>query len=105
MVDGSDLDECKRHFLLRASVPVNGRSLTLYEEVHTLKSKEKPKTPQHFLPTLKSLLPPSGRPILLTDAGLYPVVQAGPSVGVGLGRAHPPSPRGATAGRGGLGAW
>jgi hypothetical protein len=69
IVDWSDLDECKRHFLLRASVPVNGRSLTLYEEVHTLKSKEKPKTHQQFLQTLKSLLPPPCRPILLTDAG------------------------------------
>ncbi len=69
IIDWSDLDEYKRHFLLRASVPVNGRSLTLYEEVHTLKSKEKPKTHQHFLQTLKSLLPPSCRPILLTDAG------------------------------------
>jgi hypothetical protein len=69
IVDGSDLDECKRHFLLRASVPVNGRSLTLYEEVHTLKGKGKPKTHQQFLQTLKNLLPPPCRPILLTDAG------------------------------------
>jgi hypothetical protein len=30
MVDWSELDECKRHFLLRASVPVGSRSLTLY---------------------------------------------------------------------------
>jgi hypothetical protein len=40
IVDGSDLDESKRHFLLRASVPIEGRSLTLYEEVHTVKSKD-----------------------------------------------------------------
>ena len=33
IVDWSDMDECKRHFLLRASVPVGGRSLTLYEAV------------------------------------------------------------------------
>ncbi len=44
VADWSDLDECKRHFLLRASLPVQGRSLTLYEEVHPLDSKEKPKT-------------------------------------------------------------
>ncbi len=69
IVDWSDMAECKRHFLLRASVPVQGRSLTLYEEVHTLKSKEKPKTHQQFLQTLKSLLPPNCRPILVTDAG------------------------------------
>ncbi len=69
IIDWSDMDECKRHFLLRASVPVGGRSLTLYEEVHTVKSKEKPKTHQQFLQTLKSLLPPNCRPILVTDAG------------------------------------
>ena len=69
IIDWSDMDECKRHFLLRASAPVEGRSLSLYEEVHTVKSKEKPKTHQQFLQTLKSLLPPNCRPILVTDAG------------------------------------
>ncbi len=69
IIDWSDMDECKRHFLLRASVPVGGRSLILYEEVHTVKSKEKPKTHQQFLQTLKSLLPPNCRPILVSDAG------------------------------------
>ena len=39
LVDWSDMDECKRHFLLRASVPVEGRALTVYEEVHTLRTK------------------------------------------------------------------
>ncbi len=38
IIDWSDMDECKRHFLLRASVPIEGHSLTLYEEVHTVKS-------------------------------------------------------------------
>src|SRR5918992_3177425 len=69
IVDWSDMDECKRHFLVRASVPLYGRSLTLYEEVHTAKTKEKPKTHRQFLQTLKSLLPPGCRPILVTDAG------------------------------------
>ena len=69
IVDWSDLDECKRHFLLRASVPVGGRSLTLYEEVHTVKSKEKPETHRQFLERLQAMLPPLCRPILVTDAG------------------------------------
>jgi hypothetical protein len=42
-VDWSAMEESKRHFLRRASVPIEGRSLTLYEQVHTMKSKEKPK--------------------------------------------------------------
>lgn len=69
IVDWSDMDECKRHFLLRASVPIEGRSLTLYEEVHTLKSKEKPAVHQRFLQQLQAMLPPACRPILLSDAG------------------------------------
>jgi len=69
IVDWSDMDECKRHFLLRASVPMEGRSLTLYEEVHTVKSKEKPKVHEQFLQTLHKMLPPACRPILVTDAG------------------------------------
>jgi hypothetical protein len=69
IVDWSDMDECKRHFLLRASVPIEGRSLTLYEKVHTVKSKEKPKVHEQFLQTLQKMLPPNARPILVTDAG------------------------------------
>lgn len=69
LVDWSDMDECKRHFLLRASVPVEGRALTVYEEVHTLRTKEKPKTHQRFLQTLQKMLPPDCRPIVVSDAG------------------------------------
>lgn len=69
LVDWSDMDECKRHFLLRASLPVEGRALTVYEEVHTLRTKEKPKTHQRFLQTLQKMLPPDCRPIVVSDAG------------------------------------
>jgi Transposase DDE domain len=69
IVDWSDMDGYKRHFLLRASVPLEGRSLTLYEEVHTVKTKEKPKTHQQFLARLRAMLPPLCRPLLVTDAG------------------------------------
>jgi Transposase DDE domain len=69
IVDWSDMDESKRHFLLQASVPIEGRSLTLYEEVHTVKSKEKPKVHEQFLQALQKMLPPRCSPILVTDAG------------------------------------
>jgi len=69
VVDWSDMDDCKRHFLLRASIAVEGRSLTLYEEVHTQKAKEKPKTHLVFLKTLHGMLKPECRPIVVTDAG------------------------------------
>ena len=64
-VDWSDLDECKRHFLLRASVPLRGRSLTLYEAVHPAKSQEKPAVHRRFLQRLQAMLPPACRPIML----------------------------------------
>lgn len=69
LVDWSDLDTGKRHFLLRASTPVDGQSMTLYEEIHTVHTKEKRKTHQLFLSQLKSLLPDGCCPVIVTDAG------------------------------------
>ena len=68
-IDWSDMDERSEHFLLRACVVAEGRSLTLYEELHPLKAKDKPKTHRTFLLRLKGLLPESAVPILVTDAG------------------------------------
>lgn len=68
-VDWSDLDEYKRHFLLRASLAFEGRSITLYEEVHSIETKEKPATHRHFLDVLSSILPTDAPPIIVTDAG------------------------------------
>jgi hypothetical protein len=69
LVDWSDLDTNKRHFLIRAAVAIEGRSHTLYEEVHTIKTKEKPSTHKTFMNKLKAMLPPSCRPIIVTDGG------------------------------------
>jgi len=69
LVDWSDLDPRQHHFLLRASTAVDGRSLTLLEEVHPLSSKEKPKTHRLFMEKLKAILPSSCCPIIVTDAG------------------------------------
>jgi len=69
LVDWSDLDPYKNHFLLRASVAVDGHSLSLYEEVHDLDTKEKPATHKSFLNQLKKILPDGCHPIVVTDAG------------------------------------
>lgn len=69
LIDWSDLDSYKRHFLLRASVAVDGRALSLYEEVHGLNTKEKPEIHRAFLNKLKTLLPEGCHPIVVTDAG------------------------------------
>lgn len=69
LIDCSDLDPHRRHYLLRASVAADGQALTLYEEVHGLESKEKPTTHHAFIGRLKRLLPAKARPIVVTDAG------------------------------------
>jgi hypothetical protein len=69
LLDWSDLDTCKRHFLLRASLASHGRGLCLYEEVYPVEQKEKPTTHMAFLKKLKQLLPDDCRPIIVSDAG------------------------------------
>jgi hypothetical protein len=69
LVDWSDLDANKQHFLIRAAVALEGRSHTLYEEVHTIKTKEKPATHKAFMNKLKAMLPDSCCPIVVTDGG------------------------------------
>ena len=69
LVDWSDMDEYKQDFLLRAALVVEGRSMTLYEQVHTIEHKEKCVTHRQFLIQLKTLLPDDCKPILVTDAG------------------------------------
>lgn len=69
LIDWSDMDECKRHFLLRASIPVAGSSQTLYEEIHDNETREKPEAHMRFLMRLHQMLPEDCRPVLVTDAG------------------------------------
>jgi len=59
-IDWSDLDDRKQHFLIRASLAAQGRSLTLYEEIHPLNRKEKPKVHLQFMTRLKAMLPNDG---------------------------------------------
>lgn len=68
-IDWSDLDDRKKHFLLRAAISLKGRPITLYQEVHCNKTKEKPATHKAFLKTLHAILPSHCRPIIVTDAG------------------------------------
>ncbi|MDQ7073553.1 MAG: IS4 family transposase [Gammaproteobacteria bacterium] len=69
LVDWSDLDPRKDHFLLRASVAIEGRSLTVLEQVYPLCEKEKPAIHKAFMSKLKSMLPPTCKPIIVSDAG------------------------------------
>ncbi len=69
LVDWSDLDDRQANFLLRASIAVDGRSLTLLEEVHPLQRKEKPEIHRVFIHKLLRILPTRCKPIIVTDAG------------------------------------
>ncbi|MEX0828569.1 MAG: IS4 family transposase [Haliea sp.] len=68
-VDWSDYTHDRRWIFLRASIPVGGRALTLYEEVHPLVYYGNSAIQKQFLKTLKSLFPQGVRPVLVTDAG------------------------------------
>ncbi len=69
LVDWSDLDPRKQHFLLRASIAVDGRSLTVLEQVYPLSHKDKPSVHKEFMTKLKSILPAYCKPIIVSDAG------------------------------------
>lgn len=69
LIDWSDMDEYKQHFVLRAAMALAGRAITLYEEVHSIETKEKREAHRQFLVQFKSLIPSYCKPILVTDAG------------------------------------
>lgn len=69
LIDWSDLSADREFHLLRASMPVSGRALTLYEESHRQCDDGNPRVHKHFLKQLKAILPQSCQPIIVTDAG------------------------------------
>tara|TARA_R110001592_G_scaffold187611_2_gene432392 strand:- start:109 stop:627 length:519 start_codon:yes stop_codon:yes gene_type:complete len=58
-----------RHLTLRASVSVQGRSVTLYERVYSYVEYNSPDSHDPFLKELASILPPGCCPLIVTDAG------------------------------------
>lgn len=70
VVDWSSLTADLRWHWLRASVVVDGRSLTLYEEVHPRSHLANLDVHRRFVERLARILPPSDfAPVVLTDAG------------------------------------
>jgi hypothetical protein len=70
VVDWSSLSADMQWHWLRASVVVEGRSVTLYEEVHAHRNLANRGVHRRFVERLAQLLPPSDRPpIVITDAG------------------------------------
>ena len=69
LIDWSDLSADREFHLLRASVPVAGRALTIYEESHHQRCDGNPRVHQYFLNQLQTILPRRCHPIIVTDAG------------------------------------
>jgi hypothetical protein len=69
VIDWSDLTADRKWQLIRASVAIEGRSMTLYEQVHPQSRATSPHVHQVFLATLATMLPTGCVPILITDAG------------------------------------
>jgi Transposase DDE domain len=69
LVDWSDLHEDCRWQLLRAAVPVEGRSITILDMVFPESMKGSPIAERQLLQRLRALLPRSITPIFVTDAG------------------------------------
>lgn len=70
VVDWSSLTADMKWHWLRASVVVEGRSITLYEEVHARQHLTARSVHRQFVQRLAALLPATQRPpIIITDAG------------------------------------
>jgi hypothetical protein len=69
IVDWADCELEREVLIIKAAVPVRGRAVTLYEEVHPMRRYNSPRTHRQFLRRLAQVLPGHVRPIVLTDAG------------------------------------
>lgn len=68
LVDWSPINGQGMFQVLRASIPMNGRSLTLYEKIHPESELNTNKAHQAFLDTLEQILPEGCMPIIVSDA-------------------------------------
>ncbi len=54
---------------LTAGIPVGGKCLTFYAEVHAEKKLSNPQVERNFLHMLKAILPAGTKPVVVTDGG------------------------------------
>ena len=69
VVDWADCELERQLLIIKAAVPIGGRAITVYEEVHPMRRYNAPRTHRRFLQRLKEVLPEHVRPIIVTDAG------------------------------------
>ena len=68
-IDWSPLCADQSWQLLRAAIPVGGRSLTLYEQAHPQSKLGNRKVQHQFLKQLATMVPATCRPIIVADSG------------------------------------
>jgi len=69
LIDWSPLCADQSWQLLRAALPVGGRSLTLYEEIHPRTKLGNRRVQHQFLDRFAGLIPAHCRPIIVADSG------------------------------------
>jgi Transposase DDE domain len=69
IVDWSGLTRCGEFHVLRASIPVGGRAITVWEKTYREKNYATQAAHKEFLVGLRHILPKDCRPIIITDAG------------------------------------
>jgi hypothetical protein len=69
VIDWSGLTRCGEYHFLRASVPMGGRALVLWESTYREKEYMSQKAHRAFIRELKALLPEGCCPIIVSDAG------------------------------------
>ncbi len=62
---------CAGFHALVAAVPIGGRALTIYEEVHREACLGNHRVQARFLRALRDILPPGCQPVIVTDAGFH----------------------------------
>lgn len=69
IVDWVDLQRDGRWCALRAGMPTQGRTVTVYERIYPIKQINGPQAQRGFLVALAQAIPAGVRPVLITDAG------------------------------------
>lgn len=69
LIDWSDFSADRQQQLLRASLAVGSRAVTLYEELHPYRKLANRKVQHRFVDRLQGMLPAHCTPIIIADAG------------------------------------
>lgn len=69
LIDWSQLGDNDKYYIITASIPYGGRSLSIYQEVHPKSLYNTTPTNTGFLIHLKQIIPAECTPIIITDAG------------------------------------